>query len=97
MFTLLTAEWGRLALANRVAASKTSDSAATAPLRLAVYPHHTPIFAEADAVHRLCDDAVPFVFFTDKATGRGRLLYCRHDANLGLITPIGNTSHSRTN
>jgi hypothetical protein len=43
-------------------------------------------------VHRLCDDAVPFVFFTDKATGRGRLLYCRYDANLGLITPIGNTS-----
>jgi len=52
-----------------VAGSKTSDSAAAAPLRQAVHSHHTPIFAEADAVHRLCDDAVPFVFFTDKATG----------------------------
>ena len=86
-----------MALANRVAASKTSDTAAAAPLRLVVHSHHIPIFAEADAVHRLCDDAVPFVFFTDKATGRGRLLYCRYDANLGLITPIGNTSQSRTN
>jgi hypothetical protein len=86
-----------LALANRVAASKTSDTAAAAPLRGVVHSHHIPIFAEADAVHRVRDDAVPFVFFTDKATGRGRLLDCRYDANLGLITPIGNTSQSRTN
>jgi hypothetical protein len=29
------------------------------------------------------------LFFTDSASGRGRLLYPRYDGDLGLITPIG--------
>ena len=28
-----------------------------------------------------------FVFFADSATGRGNVLYRRHDGHYGLITP----------
>jgi hypothetical protein len=64
-----------------------SDTAASPPLQLTVNPHHTPILTEAAALCRLRDHGLPFLFFTDQATGRSRLLYLRYDANLGLITP----------
>jgi hypothetical protein len=45
--------------------------------------------AGAAALDRVCRHGLRFLFFTDPATGRGQLLYARHDGNLGLITPIG--------
>jgi hypothetical protein len=43
------------------------------------------LLTELDAVSRLCRFGMPFLFFTDPASGRGRLLYRRYDRNLGLI------------
>ncbi|MFJ8625111.1 HPF/RaiA family ribosome-associated protein [Kitasatospora sp. NPDC093550] len=40
-----------------------------------------------DAVARLDLSGLPFVFFTDAATGRGNVLYHRYDGHYGLITP----------
>ncbi|MFD0332117.1 sigma 54 modulation/S30EA ribosomal C-terminal domain-containing protein [Streptacidiphilus monticola] len=41
----------------------------------------------AQAVQRLEVAALPFVFFIDPATGRGSVLYHRHDGNYGVIRP----------
>ncbi|MEU7824774.1 sigma 54 modulation/S30EA ribosomal C-terminal domain-containing protein [Catellatospora sp. NPDC049133] len=41
----------------------------------------------AQAARRLAATAVPFVFYTDRDTGRGNLLYRRYDGDLGLISP----------
>jgi hypothetical protein len=49
----------------------------------------TPTLTEAAALGRVCEHGLQFLFFTDPATGRGQLLYPRHDGGLGLITPIG--------
>ncbi|MEV8093306.1 HPF/RaiA family ribosome-associated protein [Kitasatospora sp. NPDC085879] len=40
-----------------------------------------------EAVGRLDLGGLPFVFFTDAATGRGNVLYHRYDGHYGLITP----------
>lgn len=67
--------------------------AAVAPrVPLIVNCRPTPVLAEADAVARVCEHGLPFLFFTDLVTGRGHLLYRRHDGNLGLITPVGGGS-----
>ncbi|WP_328601404.1 sigma 54 modulation/S30EA ribosomal C-terminal domain-containing protein [Nocardia terrae] len=55
--------------------------------RLTISPVPAPVSAEADAVHRLCDHGLPFLFYTDRDTGRGHLLYRRYDADLTLVTP----------
>ncbi|MFI6847769.1 sigma 54 modulation/S30EA ribosomal C-terminal domain-containing protein [Kitasatospora sp. NBC_00085] len=47
-----------------------------------------PRLAVADAVARLDLSGLPFVFFTDAATGRGYVLYHRYDGHYGLITPV---------
>lgn len=41
----------------------------------------------AQAAHRLAATAAPFIFYTDRDTGRGNLLYRRYDGDLGLISP----------
>ncbi|MFF2543105.1 HPF/RaiA family ribosome-associated protein [Kitasatospora sp. NPDC058063] len=46
-----------------------------------------PELAVAEAVSRLDLTGLPFVFFTDTATGRGNVLYHRYDGHYGLITP----------
>lgn len=46
-----------------------------------------PRLSESEATQRLCTYGLPFVFFTDPETDRGRLLYRRYDADLTLITP----------
>jgi Sigma 54 modulation/S30EA ribosomal protein C terminus len=70
------------------------SSLTTPPQRvpLVVNPYATPTLTEADAVERVRDQGAPFLFFTDAATGRGRLLYRRYDGDLGLISPIGDGS-----
>jgi ribosome-associated translation inhibitor RaiA len=46
-----------------------------------------PELEPADAVRRLEAGGEPFVFFVDRATGRGNVLYRRFDGHYGLITP----------
>ncbi|MER5635560.1 sigma 54 modulation/S30EA ribosomal C-terminal domain-containing protein [Kitasatospora sp. NPDC002227] len=41
-----------------------------------------------DAVASLDLSGLAFVFFTDRATGRGNVLYHRYDGHYGLITPV---------
>ncbi len=57
------------------------------PLLLTVHPYTTPLLPEQSAVRRLCEHGLPFLFFTDLGSGRGRLLYRRFDGALGLIGP----------
>lgn len=59
------------------------------PVPLIVNSRPTPVLTEAAAVDRAREHGLPFLFFTDQATGRGQLLYSRYDGNLGLITLTG--------
>lgn len=54
---------------------------------LIVNSRATPTLSEADAVRRACEHTLPLLFYTDRDTGRGQLLYPRHDGNLGLLVP----------
>ncbi|MGW2997481.1 sigma 54 modulation/S30EA ribosomal C-terminal domain-containing protein [Streptomyces sp. NPDC001193] len=45
-----------------------------------------PTSSVTEAVSRLHLTGLPFVFFNDTATGRGCVLYHRHDGHYGLIT-----------
>ncbi|HEX9832564.1 MAG TPA: sigma 54 modulation/S30EA ribosomal C-terminal domain-containing protein [Mycobacterium sp.] len=65
-----------------------SPAAATPPVPLVVNSRPIPALNEPAAVHRLREQSLSFLFFTDPATGRGRLLYARYDGGLGLITPV---------
>ncbi|MFC8722281.1 sigma 54 modulation/S30EA ribosomal C-terminal domain-containing protein [Kitasatospora sp. NPDC057198] len=46
-----------------------------------------PVLTAERARERLDLSGLPFVFFTDAATGRGHVLYHRYDGHYGLITP----------
>ncbi|MGW4806712.1 ribosome hibernation promotion factor [Kitasatospora sp. NPDC004272] len=46
-----------------------------------------PVLSPELARERLDLTGLPFVFFTDAATGRGNVLYHRYDGHYGLITP----------
>jgi ribosome-associated translation inhibitor RaiA len=46
-----------------------------------------PVMSVAAAVGTLDAGEAAFVFFADSATGRGNVLYRRHDGHYGLITP----------
>ncbi|OJF80270.1 hypothetical protein NS14008_14985 [Nocardia seriolae] len=54
---------------------------------LSITPAQTRTLSETDAVARLCGRGLPFLFFTDRHDGRGRLLYRRYDGELALIVP----------
>lgn len=45
-----------------------------------------PVLSEAEAATRLDLAGEPFVFYLDRQTGRGRVLYLRYDGHYGLIT-----------
>jgi hypothetical protein len=36
----------------------------------------------------LCRSGLPFLFCTDPDSGRGGLLYRRHDGDLALVAPV---------
>ena len=55
------------------------------PMRLAGLA--APRCTTEEATQELDLDILPFVFFVDAATGRGRVVYHRYDGNYGLITP----------
>ncbi|WP_432969007.1 hypothetical protein [Dactylosporangium sp. CA-233914] len=52
-----------------------------------VNPRRPPVLSQQDAAARLADGWLPFLFFTDSATGRGNLVYRRYDAGAGLVRP----------
>lgn len=56
-------------------------------LPLTVNPRPVPVLAAVQAAHRLADGWLPFIFYTDRHTRRGNLLYRRYDGDLGLIAP----------
>lgn len=62
-----------------------------ASLPLTVHPYPTPTLTEDDAVHRLCEHGLPYLFFTDAEDDRGHLVYRRYDGSLGLIRPVDGT------
>lgn len=64
-----------------------SPATTTRPVPLIVNSRPTPVLSEAAAVKRVCEHRLRFLFFTDDASGRGRLLYLRYDGRLGLLTP----------
>lgn len=66
-----------------------SSSVSGPPAPLVVDSRRAPALPEAAAVRRVCEHGLRFLFFTDPASGRGRLLYPRYDGDLGLITPAG--------
>ncbi len=54
-------------------------------LPLTMNPHRVPVLAEHQAAARLCRYGLPFLFCTDIADRRGRLLYRRYDGDVGVV------------
>ncbi|WP_067477472.1 sigma 54 modulation/S30EA ribosomal C-terminal domain-containing protein [Nocardia amamiensis] len=54
---------------------------------LAMNPRPALCITEAEAAQRLCGYGLPFLFFTDPVTGRGKLLVRRYDGDLTLVAP----------
>ncbi|WP_157778092.1 sigma 54 modulation/S30EA ribosomal C-terminal domain-containing protein [Nocardia terpenica] len=52
-----------------------------------INPQPAPILTENQAMNRLCENGLPYLFYTDPDASRGHLLYRRYDADLTLITP----------
>ena len=62
-----------------------------APYRLlaTISPHPVPCLREEDALTRLGEMDLAFLFYIDAAEGRACVLYRRYDGDYGLITPAG--------
>lgn len=58
-----------------------------ADLHLTVNPRKVPELAVAEACGRVGDGWLPYLFFTNRDTRRGNLVYRRYDGALGLISP----------
>jgi hypothetical protein len=54
---------------------------------ITVSEYEAPLLTTEEAVERLGAIGQDFLFFADKATGRGNLVYKRYDGHYGLITP----------
>jgi hypothetical protein len=52
-----------------------------------INPRPAPVLTDTDTVIRMCEHGLPFLFYTDPGSGRGRLAYRRYDAGLTLVTP----------
>lgn len=63
------------------------EGGAPAATAMAIDPAPAARLTLAAAIGTLEAAAAPFVFFADAATGRGNVLYRRHDGHYGLITP----------
>ncbi|WIY00774.1 sigma 54 modulation/S30EA ribosomal C-terminal domain-containing protein [Amycolatopsis mongoliensis] len=55
------------------------------PLTISAQP--APLLSTAEAIVRLNDLGLPFLFHTDAEHGRGAVLYHRYDGHYGLIVP----------
>ncbi|MFX0574888.1 sigma 54 modulation/S30EA ribosomal C-terminal domain-containing protein [Nocardia nepalensis] len=81
----------RMARQRTIAAPQTaSDRPLTVnSLTVVMDSEPAPTLIEEAAVTRLCRKGLPFLFFTDADTGRGRLLYRRYDGDLTIVVPVG--------
>ncbi|GAA4245324.1 hypothetical protein [Dactylosporangium darangshiense] len=52
-----------------------------------VNPRRPPVLTPEEAAERMAEGWLPFLFFTDRASGRGNLAYRRYDAGTGLVVP----------
>ncbi|MGX1807925.1 sigma 54 modulation/S30EA ribosomal C-terminal domain-containing protein [Nocardia sp. NPDC055321] len=59
------------------------------------YRDVVPALLEDEAAARLCLGGLPYLFFTDPDTRRGRLLYRRFDGDLTLVAAIGSDERPR--
>ncbi|WP_228000714.1 sigma 54 modulation/S30EA ribosomal C-terminal domain-containing protein [Nocardia australiensis] len=64
-------------------------SLTTNPLPLQVDSEPARVSTEDEAAQQLCRGGLPFLFFTDADTARGRLLYRRYDGDLTIVVPAG--------
>ncbi|WP_067904059.1 sigma 54 modulation/S30EA ribosomal C-terminal domain-containing protein [Nocardia vaccinii] len=64
-----------------------SHSTPGEPGPFTVNPRPAPALTETAAVDRVCEQGLPFLFYTDPSSGRGHLLYRRYDTGLTLLTP----------
>jgi len=62
----------------------------TAPLT--INPRRIPVLTPDHAAQHLGEYWLPFLLFTDLASGRGNLIYRRYDGNLALIRPAESSS-----
>ncbi len=76
---------GRDALVHRTAAGGLAVRGVPGPAGSVVVEGPAPVLDEAEARERLELSGEPFVFYTDRDTGRGRVLYVRYDGHYGLI------------
>lgn len=81
----------RLARQHRVHPPSTATVGAARPGPLITTSRPAPVRTESEAVGRLCRHGLPFLFYTDRNTGRGFLMYRRYDNDLGLIAPVRDT------
>ncbi|GGR02473.1 sigma 54 modulation/S30EA ribosomal C-terminal domain-containing protein [Kitasatospora griseola] len=56
---------------------------------LTLSPHPAPPLTDRQAAARLTAAELPYLFFADPVTHRGRLLYRRLDGDLALVVPAG--------
>ncbi|MHA6794532.1 sigma 54 modulation/S30EA ribosomal C-terminal domain-containing protein [Pseudonocardia bannensis] len=56
---------------------------------VSVSSHPAPVLSLEQASHRLALSGLPFLFYRDRETDRGHLLYRRYDGNCGVVTPAG--------
>lgn len=57
------------------------------PLPIEVDPAPAPELETDEAIERLDVTAAPFIFFRDRDSGQGRVIYRRYDGHYGLVEP----------
>jgi len=56
---------------------------------VSVHPTPVPGLSESEAVAHLDASEEPFLFFRDRTTDRGKVIYRRYDGHYGMIEPAG--------
>jgi hypothetical protein len=59
------------------------------PRLMTVNPRATPVLTLDQAATRVSEGWLPFLFYTDEADTRGRLMYRRYDGDLAVMAPGG--------
>ncbi len=72
---------------HRITHLRLVDTVPSAAVSVTVDSWPAPVMPLAAAIDTLDAGEAAFVFFADSATGRGNVLYRRHDGHYGLITP----------
>ncbi len=68
-------------------AERTQQPLSVNSLPLTVHSEPSPLLGESEAATALCRGGLPYLFFTDRESGRGQLLYRRYDGDLTIVAP----------